>query len=131
MVAPSLPGFGFSSAPKQKGFGLKQIAKTFNQLMLELGYDKYVSQGVQSLINRTSPMSMRVLTVLHAVSHVRCCCSPYHLPIIVLHSIFHLVYDGCLVLVCQRMFLRSSEDGIAGEAAVNHCQVEFILTHLH
>ena len=45
VVAPSLPGFAFSSAPKQKGFGLKQIAKTFNQLMLELGYTKYVAQG--------------------------------------------------------------------------------------
>ena len=47
VVAPSLPGFGFSSAPKQKGFGLRQIAKTLNQLMLELGYSKYVAQGMQ------------------------------------------------------------------------------------
>lgn len=45
VVAPSIPGFAFSSAPKQKGFGLKEIAKTFNQLMLELGYTKYVAQG--------------------------------------------------------------------------------------
>ena len=45
VIAPSIPGFAFSSAPKQKGFGLKQIAKTFNQLMLELGYTKYVAQG--------------------------------------------------------------------------------------
>ena len=47
VVAPSLPGFGFSSAPKQKGFGLRQMAKTLNQLMLELGYAKYVAQGMQ------------------------------------------------------------------------------------
>lgn len=45
VVAPSLPGFAFSSAPTQKGFGLRQIAKCFNQLMLELGYNKYVAQG--------------------------------------------------------------------------------------
>lgn len=45
VVAPSLPGFAFSSAPKHKGFGLKEMAKTFNQLMLELGYTKYVAQG--------------------------------------------------------------------------------------
>ena len=45
VIAPSIPGFAFSSAPKQKGFGLKEIAKTFNQLMLELGYSKYVAQG--------------------------------------------------------------------------------------
>jgi len=40
-----LPGYAFSSAPKQKGFAIKEIAKTFNQLMLELGYTKYVAQG--------------------------------------------------------------------------------------
>lgn len=45
VIAPSIPGFAFSSAPKQKGFGLKEIAKTFNQLMLELGYTSYVAQG--------------------------------------------------------------------------------------
>ncbi len=44
-MAPSLPGYGFSSAPKHKGFALMSIAKTFNQLMLELGYTKYVAQG--------------------------------------------------------------------------------------
>ena len=44
-MAPSLPGYGFSSAPKHKGFALVSIAKTFNQLMLELGYTKYVAQG--------------------------------------------------------------------------------------
>lgn len=48
VVAPSIPGFAFSSAPTQPGFGLKQIAKTFNQLMLELGYSKYVAQGQHS-----------------------------------------------------------------------------------
>lgn len=45
VIAPSIPGFAFSSAPKQKGFGLKEIAKTFIQLMLELGYTEYVAQG--------------------------------------------------------------------------------------
>ncbi|KAL3146131.1 hypothetical protein ABBQ38_015475 [Trebouxia sp. C0009 RCD-2024] len=45
VIAPSIPGFAFSSAPKQKGFGLKEIAKTFNQLMLELGYTTYIAQG--------------------------------------------------------------------------------------
>ncbi len=48
-MAPSLPGYGFSSAPKHKGFALVSIAKTFNQLMLELGYTKYVAQGDKQL----------------------------------------------------------------------------------
>lgn len=45
VVAPSLPGYGFSSAPKHPGFGVNEIAKTFNSLMLKLGYKTYVAQG--------------------------------------------------------------------------------------
>eukprot|EP00884_Botryococcus_braunii_P013286 jgi/Botrbrau1/21959/Bobra.0249s0082.1 len=45
VVAPSLPGFGFSSAPTKKGFGTVKMAETVNGLMLKLGYPKYVAQG--------------------------------------------------------------------------------------
>ncbi len=45
MVAPSLPGFGFSSAPQTKGFGIKEMGKTLNSLMLSIGYSTYVAQG--------------------------------------------------------------------------------------
>jgi pimeloyl-ACP methyl ester carboxylesterase len=45
VIAPSLPGFVFSSAPKQKGFGIFKIAATLNQLMLDLGYQHYIAQG--------------------------------------------------------------------------------------
>ncbi|KAF9530637.1 Alpha/Beta hydrolase protein [Crepidotus variabilis] len=54
VVALSLPGFGFSSAPKQKGFGLNQFAEVGHKLMISLGYKKYVTQGGDwgSLISR-------------------------------------------------------------------------------
>ncbi|KFY27436.1 hypothetical protein V491_00920 [Pseudogymnoascus sp. VKM F-3775] len=45
VVAPSLPGFGFSGGPKERGFGLKQHAETMHNLMVSLGYDEYVTQG--------------------------------------------------------------------------------------
>ncbi|MEW5306265.1 MAG: hypothetical protein WDW38_009111 [Sanguina aurantia] len=45
VVVPSLPGYGFSSAPKQPGFGIVEMAKTMNALMLSLGYPRYVAQG--------------------------------------------------------------------------------------
>lgn len=45
VVVPSLPGYGFSSAPTQPGFGVKKTADTFAQLMLSLGYPNYVAQG--------------------------------------------------------------------------------------
>ncbi|KAH9855142.1 alpha/beta-hydrolase [Lenzites betulinus] len=45
VVALSLPGFGFSEAPKKKGFAAKQYAEVANNLMINLGYTEYVVQG--------------------------------------------------------------------------------------
>ncbi|KAF7793772.1 hypothetical protein EIP86_004893 [Pleurotus ostreatoroseus] len=45
VVAPSLPGFGFSSAPTKKGFARKAYAEFAHNVMLALGYDEYVVQG--------------------------------------------------------------------------------------
>ncbi|KAL0960891.1 hypothetical protein HGRIS_005900 [Hohenbuehelia grisea] len=45
VVAFSLPGYGFSEAPKRKGFRLKQFAEVGHKLMLALGYNEYVTQG--------------------------------------------------------------------------------------
>ncbi|KAI1794396.1 epoxide hydrolase [Ganoderma leucocontextum] len=45
VVAPSLPGFGFSEAPKKPGFKGTQYAELLNKLMLSLGYNEYVYQG--------------------------------------------------------------------------------------
>ncbi|CAK5272138.1 unnamed protein product [Mycena citricolor] len=45
IVAISLPGFGFSQAPKTKGFDIAQHAEVCHKLMLALGYDEYVTQG--------------------------------------------------------------------------------------
>ncbi|KAH7114242.1 Alpha/Beta hydrolase protein [Dendryphion nanum] len=45
IVAPSLPNFGFSQRISKPGFALSQYAETCHQLMLDLGYSKYVTQG--------------------------------------------------------------------------------------
>ncbi|KAG0651050.1 Epoxide Hydratase [Hyphodiscus hymeniophilus] len=45
VVAPSVPGFGFSPAPVKPGFGYMAAAHTFDALMKQLGYSKYVIQG--------------------------------------------------------------------------------------
>ncbi|OQU97389.1 hypothetical protein CLAIMM_03323 [Cladophialophora immunda] len=54
VVAPSIPGYGFSPSPRRPGFGYRQAGATFRALMLKLGYDKYVFQGGDAgdLINR-------------------------------------------------------------------------------
>ena len=45
VVAPSLPGFGFSSCPKKAGFKHKQDAEVMHKLMSRLQYSDYVVQG--------------------------------------------------------------------------------------
>ncbi|RPD56202.1 epoxide hydrolase [Lentinus tigrinus ALCF2SS1-7] len=45
VVAPSLPGFGFSEAPHKPGFAGFQYAEVVHKLMLSLGYNEYVYQG--------------------------------------------------------------------------------------
>ena len=45
VIAPSLPGFGFSESPR-KPIGPRKIAKLMNKFMTKnLGYRKYLSQG--------------------------------------------------------------------------------------
>ncbi|KAK7029511.1 hypothetical protein VNI00_014544 [Paramarasmius palmivorus] len=45
VVAPSLPGFAFSSAPNNPGFGASRMAGLFHKLMNKLGYTHYIGQG--------------------------------------------------------------------------------------
>ncbi len=45
VVAPSLPGFGFSAKPTETGWNTIRIAAAFDTLMTRLGYERYVAQG--------------------------------------------------------------------------------------
>jgi pimeloyl-ACP methyl ester carboxylesterase len=45
IVAPSLPGFGFSSAPQEPGWNSQRMAEVFAKLMARLGYARYGAQG--------------------------------------------------------------------------------------
>ncbi len=45
VVAPSLPGFGFSAKPARAGWGVGRIATAWDELMVRLGYDRFVAQG--------------------------------------------------------------------------------------
>ena len=45
VVAPSLPGFGFSDKPRAPGTGVGRIAELFDGLMRGLGYGAYMAQG--------------------------------------------------------------------------------------
>jgi pimeloyl-ACP methyl ester carboxylesterase len=45
VVVPSIPGFGFSDAPRSLGWGPGRVAQAWAQLMSSLGYTRYVAQG--------------------------------------------------------------------------------------
>jgi pimeloyl-ACP methyl ester carboxylesterase len=45
VVAPSLPGFGFSTPLKQTGWALSRTVKAWAELMNRLGYERYAAQG--------------------------------------------------------------------------------------
>jgi len=46
VVIPSIPGYGFSDIPHEKGMNKQRIAELFTKLMTEnLGYTKFIAQG--------------------------------------------------------------------------------------
>jgi pimeloyl-ACP methyl ester carboxylesterase len=45
VVAPSLPGYGFSDKPTVTGWGVERTARAWAALMARLGYDRYGAQG--------------------------------------------------------------------------------------
>jgi epoxide hydrolase len=45
VVAPSLPGFGFSTPVQETGWEMARTARAFAELMRRLGYERYGAQG--------------------------------------------------------------------------------------
>jgi pimeloyl-ACP methyl ester carboxylesterase len=45
LVIPSIPGFGFSGRPTDRGWNPDRIARAWAELMKRLGYVRYVAQG--------------------------------------------------------------------------------------
>jgi pimeloyl-ACP methyl ester carboxylesterase len=45
VIAPSLPGYGFSEPPRTRGWDVVRIAHAFRELLQRLGYARYGAQG--------------------------------------------------------------------------------------
>jgi microsomal epoxide hydrolase len=45
VIAPSLPGYGFSEPTRTTGWTPWRVARAFAELMARLGYDRYAAQG--------------------------------------------------------------------------------------
>jgi pimeloyl-ACP methyl ester carboxylesterase len=57
LVIPSIPGFGFSTPIKEKGWNMFRIAAAFTSLMEQLGYAKFAVHGGDMGAGITSIMS--------------------------------------------------------------------------
>ena len=57
LVIPSIPGFGFSTPVKEKGWNMFRIAAAFSTLMEQLGYAKFAVHGGDMGAGITSIMS--------------------------------------------------------------------------
>ncbi|MET8276387.1 epoxide hydrolase family protein [Streptomyces sp. NPDC005096] len=64
VVIPSMPGYGFSGKPTEKGWDPERIAQAWAELMKRLGYNKYVAQGgdwgsiITDLMARQKPQGL-------------------------------------------------------------------------
>jgi pimeloyl-ACP methyl ester carboxylesterase len=45
VVIPSMPGYGFSGKPTSTGWGPERMGQAWAELMMRLGYSRYVAQG--------------------------------------------------------------------------------------
>ena len=45
VIAPSLPGYGFSEPTRTVGWDVRRVAHAFSELMARLGYERYGAQG--------------------------------------------------------------------------------------
>jgi pimeloyl-ACP methyl ester carboxylesterase len=64
LVIPSIPGYGFSSEPTERGWESSRTAKTWPRIMERLGYTRFVAQGgdvgaaVSDAMGRQAPQGL-------------------------------------------------------------------------
>jgi epoxide hydrolase len=67
VVVPSLPGFGFSDKPVERGWNAERTARAWGVLMQRLGYARYVAQGGDWGAFVTTAMAQQHATGLAAI----------------------------------------------------------------
>jgi microsomal epoxide hydrolase len=67
VVAPSLPGYGFSGPTHERGYDVERISETFARLMDRIGYEEYFAQGgdwgalITALLGANYPERVRAI----------------------------------------------------------------------
>jgi epoxide hydrolase len=73
VVAPSLPGYGFSEPPRAPGWDIRRVAHAFVELMERLGYPRYGAQG--------GDWGAQIVTRLAALDPEHCAALHLNMPI--------------------------------------------------
>lgn len=72
VIAPSMPGYGFSPAPKKPGTGYSRVARLWHRLMTEtLGYRSFFAHGGDigaGVTNRLGLFFPKEVTAIHSLS---------------------------------------------------------------
>lgn len=75
VVIPSLPGYGFSDRPAERGWSVERTAVAWIELMRRLGYDHYVAQGgdwgsaVTSAMATAKPAELAAIHLNFVIAH--------------------------------------------------------------
>ena len=65
VIAPSIPGLGFSDAPSDQSTSLlEDTAQIFNLLMLKLGYEYYIASSTGSGVTSPASVDYHILRIL-------------------------------------------------------------------
>ena len=67
VVAPSMPGYGFSGPTTEKGVDIRRVARTNVALMARLGYERYGAQGGDWGAIATAEMGLIDADHLHGI----------------------------------------------------------------
>jgi epoxide hydrolase len=73
VVAPSLPGYGFSGPTDSRGWNVTRVARALSELMHRLGYERYGAQG--------GDWGAQVATRVGALDGARCAAIHLNMPI--------------------------------------------------
>jgi len=73
VIAPSLPGYGFSGPTHSRGWDVPRIARSFIELMSRLGYTRYGAQG--------GDWGAQITTRIGALDPQRCAAIHLNMPI--------------------------------------------------
>ncbi len=74
VIAPSIPGYGFSGPTRTQGVHVRRVAEMWAELMARLGYDRYVAQGgdwgsaITSVVGAVDPAHCAAIHLTLAMS---------------------------------------------------------------